>query len=145
MRGVPRDIQERWIERSLQYSFKFCRERWSLFFLLEKQNSLSFLVQLFAFAPPPLSNFDFRPKKKNVFSFLTKQHKEEGIERDMSDESKDAARDERERFSQSTTRSRKKSTADAVVGVAAPITPLKKGEEERTRAFSFFFSSLSVF
>jgi len=80
-----------------------------------------------------------------VFSFLTKQHKEEGIERDMSDESKDAARDERERFSQSTTRSRKKSTAEAVVGVAAPITPLKKGEEERTRAFSFFFSSLSVF
>ena len=74
-----------------------------------------------------------------MFSFLTKQHKEEGIERDMSDESKDAARDERERFSQSTTRSRKKSTAEAVVVVAAPITPLKKGEEERTRAFSFFF------
>jgi hypothetical protein len=63
----------------------------------------------------------------------------------MSDESKDAARDERERFSQSTTQSRKKSTAEAVVGVAAPITPLKKGEEERTRAFSFFFSSLSLF
>ena len=84
-----------------------------------------------------------------MFSFLTKQHKEEGIERDMSDESKDAARDERKRFSQSTTQSRKKKSAaaaaEAVVGVAAPITPLKKGEEERTRAFSFFFSSLSVF
>lgn len=66
----------------------------------------------------------------------------------MSDESKDAARDERERFSQSTTQSRKKKSAaaaaEAVVVVAAPITPLKKGEEERTRAFSFFFSSLSL-
>jgi len=62
-------------------------------------------------------------------------------------ESKDAARRERKRrFVDGERESQKKSAAaDAVVVVAAPITPLKKGEEENARVSHFFLSlSLSV-
>jgi len=54
--------------------------------------------------------------------------------------SKDAARERKQRFVDGERESQKKSAADAVVVVAAPITPLKKGEEENARVSHFFFS-----
>jgi len=58
--------------------------------------------------------------------------------------SKDAARERKRRFVDCERESAKKSTAaDAVVVVSAPITPLKKGEEENAR-LPFFFLSLSL-
>jgi hypothetical protein len=61
VRGVSRDIHERWIERSLQI-----------------------LMREMVASAPPLSNFDFRPppKKTCVFVFDQKQNKE-GIEREI--------------------------------------------------------------
>jgi len=59
--------------------------------------------------------------------------------------SKDAARERKRRFVDCERESAKKSAAaDAVVVVSAPITPLKKGEEENARVSHFFFS-LSLF
>jgi hypothetical protein len=52
--------------------------------------------------------------------------------------SKDAARERKRRFVDGERET--KSAADAVVVVSAPITPLKKGEEENARVSHFFFS-----
>ena len=54
-----------------------------------------------------------------------------------------ARRERKQRFVDCERESQKKSADAAVVVVAAPITPLKKGEEENAR-LPFFFS-LSLF